>query len=104
MSGPANTIPPATAANGAARRDYLLASIAALVRTFGDEARLDTPMYAAAVHSSERTAERQRLAGTGCPFEKVGGKVLYRYGDVLAFLASKKARSTSDATVRNLAA
>jgi hypothetical protein len=46
---------------------------------------------------SKRKAERDRAAGTGCPFVKLGRRVLYRAGDVEAWIAGNLRHSTSGA-------
>ncbi len=45
---------------------------------------------------SVRTLERERVAGTGCPFVKIGARVYYRRSDWNEFLASRRRTSTSD--------
>lgn len=52
---------------------------------------------AAVLHCSTQLLERNRWAGEGIPFLKIGRKVLYRKSDVLEFLQQQKIyRSTSD--------
>jgi hypothetical protein len=46
---------------------------------------------------SVRTLERDRLAGSGVPFVKIGRRILYRRDDVLAFLARRTFTSTAEA-------
>lgn len=46
---------------------------------------------------SVRTLERDRTTGAGVPFVKIGGRILYRRDDVLAFLASRVFTSTAAA-------
>lgn len=47
---------------------------------------------------SEAKLERDRWAGTGVPFVKVGRMVRYRKADILAWLSQHKpVRSTADA-------
>ena len=52
---------------------------------------------AAVLNCSTQLLERNRWAGSGVPYLKIGRKVLYRKGDVLNFLQQQKVyRSTSD--------
>ncbi|STX37479.1 helix-turn-helix domain-containing protein [Legionella feeleii] len=52
---------------------------------------------AAILDCSTQLLERNRWAGVGVPYIKIGGKVLYRKSDVLAFLQQQKIyQSTSD--------
>lgn len=52
---------------------------------------------AAILDCSTQLLERNRWAGEGVPYLKIGGKVLYRKSDVLEFLQQQKVyRSTSD--------
>jgi hypothetical protein len=52
---------------------------------------------ARAVHGSPRTLESWRRKGIGPPFIRVGGRrVLYRWGDVLAYLNSRRFSSTTE--------
>ena len=55
--------------------------------------------YARFRRCSTKTLERERVAGTGCPYIRVGGRVLYRRGDIEAFLAARVRRSTSEPAV-----
>jgi hypothetical protein len=52
--------------------------------------------YAALRRCSERTIERERSAGTGCPYVKIGRAVRYRRRDVLDFIEQHIRRSTSE--------
>jgi hypothetical protein len=52
--------------------------------------------YAQLRRCSVRTIERERLHGTGCPFVKLGGRVLYRRTDIDHFMAAHVRNSTSD--------
>jgi hypothetical protein len=45
---------------------------------------------------SVRTLERERVTGTGCPFVRLSGRVLYRVADIDRYLATKVRTSTSD--------
>jgi predicted DNA-binding transcriptional regulator AlpA len=50
------------------------------------------------------TLQKDRVAGTGIPFIRLGGLVRYRAADVEAYLAALPTlHSTSDADVRNAA-
>ena len=52
---------------------------------------------AAVLNCSTQLLERNRWAGTGVPYIKIGRKVLYRKSDILDFLQQQKIyRSTSD--------
>ena len=52
---------------------------------------------AAILDCSTQLLERNRWAGIGVPYIKIGGKVLYRKSDVQTFLKKQKVyRSTSD--------
>ena len=52
---------------------------------------------AAVLSCSTQLLERNRWAGSGVPYLKIGRKVLYRKSDVLDFLQQQKVyRSTSD--------
>lgn len=52
---------------------------------------------AAILDCSTQLLERNRWAGIGVPYIKIGGKVLYRKSDVQSFLKQQKVyRSTSD--------
>ena len=52
---------------------------------------------AALLDCSTHLLERNRWAGVGVPFLKIGRKVLYRKSDILEFLENQKVyRSTSD--------
>jgi hypothetical protein len=58
---------------------------------YHNEDRLPTAEAAAVVQAKPRTLEKWRLFETGPPFEKVGSKlVVYRYGDLIAWLESRK--------------
>lgn len=45
------------------------------------------PTLCAVLHCSPALAERDRWAGTGVPFIKIGRRVLYKKSDVLAYLS-----------------
>lgn len=45
---------------------------------------------------SARTLERWRWTGEGPAFLKIGGRVVYRLEDVLAYEQARKRRSTAD--------
>jgi hypothetical protein len=61
-----------------------------------DDAYLDTPQLTQVVPSGQSTWEKRRVDGSGPPFVKCGGRVLYRWGDVKTWLEARKRRSTSD--------
>ena len=46
---------------------------------------------------SSRSLARYRLEGTGPAYMKAGHRVLYRNADILAWLDSRKVKSTSEA-------
>jgi hypothetical protein len=52
--------------------------------------------YAKIRHCSERTIERERTAGTGCRFIKIGRAVRYRRRDILEFIDRHARQSTSE--------
>lgn len=58
---------------------------------------LTAQALAALTGRSVRTIERDRTAGTGVPFVKIGRRILYRRDDVLAFLARRVFTSTAAA-------
>ncbi len=45
---------------------------------------------------SERTIERKRASGSGCPFVKIGRSVRYRRRDIVQFIERHVRRSTSE--------
>ncbi len=45
---------------------------------------------------SPRSLERYRIAGNGPTYMKAGQRVLYRNADILAWLDSRKVKSTSE--------
>lgn len=49
------------------------------------------------LHKSVRTLERDRIAGTGVPFRKMGKTVLYARDDVLSALDAASFKSTREA-------
>lgn len=57
---------------------------------------LDQSEYADIRHCSERTIERERTAGTGCKFIKIGRTVRYRRRDILEFIDRHARQSTSE--------
>ncbi len=60
---------------------------------------------AAILDCSTQLLERNRWAGQGVPYLKIGRKVLYRKSDVLVFLQQQKVyRSTADESQSKLAA
>jgi hypothetical protein len=59
--------------------------------------KLYTPQeYAEVRRCSLKTLERERAAGTGCPYVLIGRRVYYRPADIEAFLAGRVRRSTSE--------
>ncbi|QDP72029.1 helix-turn-helix domain-containing protein [Legionella israelensis] len=62
-----------------------------------DSALFNQLTLAAVLNCSTQLLERNRWAGEGVPYLKIGRKVLYRKSDVLGFLQQQKIyRSTSD--------
>jgi hypothetical protein len=47
---------------------------------------LTTAEYARIRRCSPRTAERERETGRGCPYVRLGGRVLYRRGDIRRYI------------------
>jgi predicted site-specific integrase-resolvase len=47
---------------------------------------------------SPRTLERWRWTGEGPAFVKIGGRVIYRLDDILAFENARRCESTVDGT------
>jgi predicted DNA-binding transcriptional regulator AlpA len=60
--------------------------------------RLRTPAAADYVGYSESTLEKKRLTGKGPPFIRLGRAVVYDTRDLDAWLAERRARSTSEPT------
>jgi hypothetical protein len=46
------------------------------------ELLLTTVEYARVSRRSPRTIERERSTGTGCPYVRLGGRILYRRSDI----------------------
>jgi hypothetical protein len=64
--------------------------------------KLCTPQeYAELRRCSLKTLERERTAGTGCPYISLGRRVYYRPADIETFLAGRVRHSTSEAAPRN---
>lgn len=62
-----------------------------------DSALFNQQTLAAILNCSTQLLERNRWAGAGVPYLKIGRKVLYRKSDILDFLQQQKIyRSTSD--------
>ena len=57
---------------------------------------LRTPEAARIVGLSIRTLEKHRIYGTGPRYSKLGGRVVYRVEDLLAWVESGARASTSD--------
>lgn len=56
---------------------------------------LTTEELAARWHCHPRTLANQRTSGSGCPYIKLGKRVLYCLKDVEDFEAARKMRATS---------
>jgi len=54
---------------------------------------LTTDEYARVSRRSPRTIERERSTGTGCPYVRLGGRILYRRSDIERYI-EKNIRST----------
>lgn len=52
--------------------------------------------YADRRQCSLKTLERERAAGTGCPYVLIGRRVYFREQDIEAFEAGRVRRSTSE--------
>jgi hypothetical protein len=61
------------------------------------DALLTSREYAQLRRCSERTIERERSAGTGCPYVQISRAVRYRRGDIIEFLRQHVRHSTSEA-------
>jgi hypothetical protein len=63
-----------------------------------NEPELRTPQeYARYRRCSIRTLDRERAEGRGCPFVKIGGRVLYRRSDIERFIeANVRGRGHND--------
>ena len=59
-------------------------------------AALDTEAAARYIGLAASTLEKQRCAGGGVPFVKLGRAVRYRVADLDAYLASRVINSTSE--------
>jgi hypothetical protein len=53
---------------------------------------------------SEKTLERRRSAGNGCPFVVISRRVYYREEDIETFEAAQVRRSTSESAPYNTVA
>jgi predicted DNA-binding transcriptional regulator AlpA len=60
--------------------------------------RLRTPKAADYLGYAESTLEKKRLAGDGPPFIRLGRAIVYDTRDLDAWLAARRARSTSEPT------
>jgi len=60
--------------------------------------RLRTRAAADYIGYSESTLEKKRLTGDGPPFIRLGRAIVYDTRDLDAWLAARRARSTSEAT------
>jgi hypothetical protein len=58
-----------------------------------DSELLTTDEYARVSRRSSRTIERERSTGTGCPYVRLGGRILYRRSDIERHI-QKHIRST----------
>ena len=45
---------------------------------------------------STSALHKQRIAGTGVPYCKIGARVLYRWSEVLAWVEQRKAKSVAE--------
>jgi predicted DNA-binding transcriptional regulator AlpA len=60
--------------------------------------RLRTPAAADYLGYAESTLEKKRLSGDGPPFIRLGRVIVYDTRDLDAWLAERRARSTSEPT------
>lgn len=60
------------------------------------EALVPQRVYSEIRDCSERTIERERASGTGCPYVKIGRSVRYRRRDIIDFIERHVRRSTSE--------
>jgi hypothetical protein len=60
------------------------------------EALVPQRVYSEIRDCSERTIERERASGTGCPYIKIGRSVRYRRRDIIDFIERHVRRSTSE--------
>lgn len=71
--------------------------------TPSSEEFLTTQQLASALHISRRTIEGWRVTADGPPFIRAGSRrVIYRWGSVLDWLASREVISTSEETFPNI--
>jgi hypothetical protein len=63
-----------------------------------DEELLDTRDLQSRKAGSSSFYEKKRLTGDGPPYFKIGRKVIYRWGDVRAWLEQYRRTSTSQTT------
>ncbi|MGO9543270.1 MAG: helix-turn-helix transcriptional regulator [Rhodomicrobium sp.] len=68
---------------------------ATALNTVYDQA-LDNRGAAAVLGISPSTLNKARMTGDSPPFYKIGGRVVYRLGEIQAWLDTKRRRSTSD--------
>jgi len=57
---------------------------------------INTREFAKRCGISESTANKARITGTGCPFYKIGSRVVYDVAECDAWMNSKRRVSTSD--------
>jgi hypothetical protein len=57
---------------------------------------LSPPMAAAFLGVSVKTLANARVSGRSPPYSKVFGRIRYRTGDLLSYVASRRRRSTSE--------
>jgi hypothetical protein len=64
-----------------------------------DDALVDETITAKAIGRAEPTLRKDRWAGTGIPYHKIGRSVRYRVGDIRDYLKSCRVHSTTQAGV-----
>jgi hypothetical protein len=64
--------------------------------TTGPRRFINTREFATRYGISESTANKARITGAGCPFYKVGSRVVYDVTECDAWMNSKRRVSTSD--------
>ena len=58
---------------------------------------LTTEEYAQVSRRSPRTIERERSTGTGCPYVRLGGRILYRRVDIERHIENNIRSTDADA-------
>jgi hypothetical protein len=69
---------------------------AARRREMSDIEFLTTNEYARLRRCSRRTLERERAIGSGCPYVRLGGRILYRRSDITRHIEKHIRNSCAD--------